>query len=137
MSAILKGDTVIITKLDRIGRNLQDLITIVNKFNNEEVGFKVLDNRAIDTTTPAGKMIFTVFAAVAEYERELILERTEKGRRAAIARGRTGGRKQTITQKEIKAVSKLAESMSVKDACEQIGIARQSYYRIIKHNDRL
>ncbi len=132
MNTRLKGDTVVITKLDRIGRSLQDLITIVDGFNDDGIGFKVLDNSKanIDTTTPNGKLMFTIFAAFAEYERGLILERTAKGRESARARGRLGGRKKEITQKAIGAVTKLAETMDIQDACKQVGISRQSYYRL-------
>jgi DNA invertase Pin-like site-specific DNA recombinase len=132
MNTRLKGDTVVITKLDRIGRSLQDLITIVDGFNDDGIGFKVLDNSKanIDTTTPNGKLMFTIFAAFAEYERGLILERTAKGRKSARAKGRLGGRKKEITQKTIDAVTKLAETIDIQDACRQVGISRQSYYRL-------
>lgn len=132
MNTRLKGDTVVITKLDRIGRSLQDLITIVDGFNDDGIGFKVLDNSKanIDTTTPNGKLMFTIFAAFAEYERGLILERTAKGRESARAKGRLGGRKKEITQKTIDAVTKLAEMIDIQDACKEVGISRQSYYRL-------
>ena len=132
MNTRLKGDTVVITKLDRIGRSLQDLITIVDGFNDDGIGFKVLDNSKanIDTTTPNGKLMFTIFAAFAEYERGLILERTAKGRESARAKGRLGGRKKEITKKTIDAVTKLAETIDIQDACKQVGISRQSYYRL-------
>ena len=132
MNTRLKGDTVVITKLDRIGRSLQDLIAIVDGFNDGGIGFKVLDNSKanIDTTTPNGKLMFTIFAAFAEYERGLILERTAKGRESARARGRLGGRKKEITQKKIDAVTKLAETIYIQEACKQVGISRQSYYRL-------
>jgi DNA invertase Pin-like site-specific DNA recombinase len=134
MNTRLKGDTIVITKLDRIGRSLQDLITIVDGFNDDGIGFKVLDNSKanIDTTTPNGKLMFTIFAAFAEYERGLILERTEKGRASARAKGRLGGRKKEITQKTIDVVTKLAETIDIQDACKQVGISRQSYYRLRK-----
>jgi DNA invertase Pin-like site-specific DNA recombinase len=132
MSTLLKGDTVVICKLDRIGRNLQDLITIVDGFKDRGIGFRVLDTDKanIDTTTPNGKLMFTMFAAFAEYERELILERTAKGRESARAKGRLGGRKKKITQEKIDAVTKLAETMDIQDACKQLKISRQSYYRL-------
>jgi len=133
---LLEGDTVVICKLDRIGRNLQDLIGIVNQFNDKGIGFKVLDNAAIDTTTPAGKLVFTVFAAVSEYERHIILERTEKGREAARRSGRLGGRKRTISDQQIESVTKLMETMPCGQACAHIGITRQSYYRILRNGQK-
>ncbi len=69
--ALLPGDTVVICKLDRIGRNIQDLIGIISKYNNKGIGFKVLDNAALDTTNSQGKLMFNIFAAFADYEREL------------------------------------------------------------------
>ena len=130
LKTLLPGDTIIIAKLDRIGRNVKDLITLVNSLKDQDVGFKVLDNAAIDTTSPAGELIFTVFAAVAQYERDLILERTEKGRQAAKEQGRTGGRKEEIDDSKIKAIQTLVESgMDTLEACKQIGISRASYYR--------
>ncbi|MFT5699710.1 MAG: DNA invertase Pin-like site-specific DNA recombinase [Desulforhopalus sp.] len=130
-TVLLKGDTVIITKLDRVGRNVKDLIGIVNEFKEKGIGFKVLNNAAIDTTTPGGEMIFTVFAAVAQYELELIRERTERGRLAAREQGRTGGRKRTIPQSKVDAVKTLIDNgRSTQDACKEVGISRAAFYRL-------
>lgn len=129
--ALLPGDTVVICKLDRIGRNLQDLIGIIAGYNDKRIGFKVLDNATLDTTTTQGKLIFNIFASFAEYERELILERTARGREAAKAKGKTGGRKKIIPEKKIESIKKLVEGgMEVGEACKQISISRASYYRL-------
>lgn len=129
--SLLPGDTVVICKLDRIGRNIQDLIGIINAYNEQSIGFKVLDNATLDTTTSQGKLMFTIFAAFAEYERELILERTAKGREAAKAKGKTGGRKKSIADEKIESISTLINGgMEVGAACKQLGISRASYYRL-------
>ena len=104
MKALRSGDTLIVWKLDRLGRDLRHLITIVHDLQNREVGFKVLAGQGanIDTTTSNGRLIFGIFASLAEYERELISERTKAGLKAARARGRTGGRKNKMTSSKIR-----------------------------------
>ena len=129
MDTLLEGDVCIVSKLDRIGRSLTDLIKIVDTFNQSGVGFKVLNNTAIDTTTSTGKLIFGIFASVAEFERELILERTQAGIERARLEGRVAGRPVSIKQSDIQAVTDLRKSMSVSKACAIVGIHRQSYYR--------
>lgn len=129
--ALLPGDTVVVCKLDRMGRNTQDLLKIIEDYSNKGIGFKVLDNPQIDTTTPNGKLVFTIFSAMAEYERALILERTAKGREAMKAQGKTGGRKKSIAGKTIDSINKLVDGgLEVGEACKQLGISRASYYRL-------
>ncbi len=129
--ALLPGDTVVICKLDRIGRNIQDLIGIISNYNDKGISFKVLDNATLDTTTSQGKLMFNIFAAFADYERELILERTARGREAAKAKGKIGGRKKSISAKKIESINTLIEGgMEVGEACKQLGVSRASYYRL-------
>lgn len=92
LKALREGDTLVVWKLDRLGRNLKHLVSTVDDLSNRNIGFKVLSGQGadIDTTTPAGKMVFGIFAALAEFERELIRERTIAGLNAARARGRKG-----------------------------------------------
>ena len=94
LKALQPGNTLVVWKLDRLGRDLKHLITIVDDLRDREVGFKVLSGAGaeIDTTTANGRLFFAVFAALAEYERELIAERTRAGLQSARARGRKGGR---------------------------------------------
>lgn len=94
LKALQPGNTLIVWKLDRLGRDLKHLITIVDELREREIGFKVLTGQGaqIDTTTPHGRLVFGLFAALAEFERELIIERTHAGLKAARARGRMGGR---------------------------------------------
>ncbi len=95
-----KGDTIVVWKLDRLGRSLKHLIEVINLLDRKGVGFASLQE-SIDTTTSGGKLIFHVFGALAEFERELIRERTNAGLYAARARGKRGGRPQKLTEKQI------------------------------------
>jgi DNA invertase Pin-like site-specific DNA recombinase len=125
-----EGDTLVVWKLDRLGRSLKHLIETVHALDARGVGFKSLQEH-IDTTTPGGKLIFHVFAALAEFERDLIGERTRAGLTAARARGRRGGRKHALTPKQ----AALAKSMkadphnSIADICATLGISKCTLYR--------
>ena len=94
------GDTLVVWKLDRLGRDLRHLVNVVQNLTERAIGLRVLAGQGaqIDTTTPNGKLVFGIFAALAEYERELIVERTNAGLRAARARGRLGGRPRKMTR---------------------------------------
>jgi DNA invertase Pin-like site-specific DNA recombinase len=131
-----EGDTLVVWKLDRLGRSLTHLIETVHALDARGVGFKSLQEH-IDTTTPGGKLIFHVFAALAEFERDLIRERTRAGLTAARARGRRGGRKPALTPKQ----AALARSMkadpgnSIADICATLGISKRTLYRYTgEHN---
>jgi DNA invertase Pin-like site-specific DNA recombinase len=124
-----EGDTLGVWKLDRLGRSLKHLIETVHALDARGVGFKSLQEH-IDTTTSGGKLVFHVFAALAEFERDLIGERTRAGLKAARARGRTGGRKRALTAPQIA----LAKSMkadpgnSIADICATLGISKRTLY---------
>ena len=104
LKALRSGDTLVVWKLDRLGRSLRHLVNTVHALTEAGIGLKVLTGQgaAIDTTTPAGQLVFAIFAALAEYERSLISERTIAGLSAARARGRTGGRPYTMTPAKIR-----------------------------------
>src|SRR5271166_6093377 len=104
LKALREGDTLVVWKLDRLGRDLRHLVNTVHDLTTRGIGFKVLTGQgaAIDTTTPAGKLIFGIFAALAEFERELITERTRAGLVAARARGHTGGRPYIMTPAKVR-----------------------------------
>jgi DNA invertase Pin-like site-specific DNA recombinase len=125
-----EGDTLVVWKLDRLGRSLTYLVETVHRLEVRGVGFKSLQEH-IDTTTPGGKLIFHVFAALAEFERDLIGERTKAGLQAARARGRRGGRKPALTPRQIT----LAKSMkadphnSIADICATLKISKRTLYR--------
>lgn len=106
------GDVLIVWKLDRLGRSLTDLVSTINRLNAEGKGFKCLD-QSFDTTTPQGKLIFQMFAALAEFERNIIRERTLAGLVAARARGRLGGRKPKMTADDIRLARVLMEDLTI------------------------
>jgi DNA invertase Pin-like site-specific DNA recombinase len=126
------GDTLVVWKLDRLGRSIQHLIEEVNGLEARGVGFVCLE-QAIDTTTPGGKLVFHIFAAMAEFERDLIRERTNAGLAAARARGRNGGRPSALKPEQVAMGRALAKegSMSITAICEQLGCSRSTYYRQI------
>src|ERR671939_706989 len=94
------GDTLVVWKLDRLGRSLKDLITRITELNDRKIGFKSLTEQ-IDTTTSGGKLIFHIFGALAEFERDIIRERTQAGLAAARARGKKGGRPKVLKDKKV------------------------------------
>lgn len=104
------GDTLVIWKIDRLGRNLRDLIDIVTTLEAREVGVKSLTNGIVDTTTAHGRLVFGMFALMAEYEAALIAERTQAGLAAARARGRTGGRKPKMTAELVDKAQRMYDS---------------------------
>jgi DNA invertase Pin-like site-specific DNA recombinase len=127
-------DTLVVWKLDRLGRSLQHLITTLNSLQEREIGFISLTEN-IDTTTPGGKLIFHVMGALAEFERDLIRERTNAGLAAARARGRVGGRPRKLqtTGKAALARRMFADkSNSIQEICSMIGISRATLYRYVK-----
>ncbi len=127
------GDTLVVWKLDRLGRNLHHLINTVHDLTARGVGLKVLTGQgvAIDTTTPAGKLVFAIFAALAEFERELISERTTAGLASARARGRNGGRpyKMTPAKLRLATASMGKPDTNVGELCAELEISRQTLYR--------
>lgn len=125
-----KGDTLVVWKLDRLGRSLKHLITIVNHLHENGVGFASLQEN-IDTTTAGGKLIFHVFGALAEFERELIRERTNAGLKAARARGRQGGRPAKLSAKQIEqAIAMMRDpAISIDSICQTLNISRPTLYR--------
>jgi DNA invertase Pin-like site-specific DNA recombinase len=133
LKALREGDTLVVWKLDRLGRSLQHLVNTVEELHKRGIGLKVLTGQGanIDTTTASGKLVFGIFAALAEFERELIVERTKAGMAAARARGRHGGRPFKMTPAKVR----LAEAAMGKPGtevgklCKELGITRNTLYR--------
>src|SRR6266516_3358849 len=128
------GDTVVVWKLDRLGRSLKDLIEILNLLKDRGVDFISLTEQ-IDTTTPGGKLIFHLMGALAEFERDLIRERTNAGLAAARARGRVGGRpKRLATNGKVALARRMfaEQSHSISEMCAALGISRATLYRYVK-----
>lgn len=129
---IRPSDTLVVWRLDRLGRSLKDLIGRMEELRQRAIGFKSL-RESIDTTSPAGKLQFHIFSALAEFERDLIRERTMAGLRAARARGRVGGRKPTMTPEKVKAAASLMKDKSntVNDICKTLGVSSATLYRYV------
>jgi DNA invertase Pin-like site-specific DNA recombinase len=130
------GDTLVVWRLDRLGRTLKHLIATVTDLSDQGIGFKSLQEN-MDTTTSGGKLIFHIFGALAEFEREVIRERTNAGLQAARARGRLGGRPtiQSLDPNKVALARKLFDdkSMPVQEICETLHIGRSTLYRYINN----
>src|SRR6266702_6107061 len=126
------GDALVVWKLDRLGRTLRHLIDLIATFNQKGIGFKSL-KETIDTTTSTGKLVFHIFGALAEFERDIIHERTNAGLEAARARGRNGGRPKSLPPQKIALAQKLYKqhSSTVKEICRGLGISRTTFYRYV------
>jgi DNA invertase Pin-like site-specific DNA recombinase len=128
-------------KLDRLGRNLRHLVNTIHDLTARGVGLKVLTGHgaAIDTATPAGKLVFGIFAALAEFERELICERTRAGLASARARGRKGGRRPKMTPAKLRLAQAAMgkPETSVGALCEELGITRSTLYRHVSPTGEL
>src|SRR5207245_889172 len=133
---VREGDSLVVWKLDRLGRSLKHLIDTITKLNNRKIGFQSITEH-IDTTTSGGKLIFHIFGALAEFERDIIRERTNAGLLAARARGRFGGRPKAHTLNTQKKVA-LAQSLyddktnTIDDICKTLNISRATLYRYVK-----
>jgi len=138
MDFVRAGDTLVVWKLDRLGRSLKHLIETVNTLNDRGVGFKSLQE-GMDTSTAGGKLIFHVFGALAEFEREIIRERTQAGLRAARARGRLGGRPKSMDEATLKMASALMrdKTLTIKQICQKVGVSRSTLYRYINPDGSL
>lgn len=135
LKACRKGDVLVIWKLDRLGRSLAHLVEVVTDLNARGVGLRVLTGQGaeIDTTTASGRLVFGIFASLAEFERELIRERTLAGLSAARARGRTGGRKFALTKAQVRlAQAAMANrDTSVGELAAELGIKPVTLYRYV------
>jgi DNA invertase Pin-like site-specific DNA recombinase len=127
------GDTLVVWRLDRLGRSLPHLIDTIRQLKERGIGFRSLQEQ-IDTTTSGGKLVFHVFGALAEFERDLIGERTHAGLAAARARGRLFGRPRALSPQQVKQLRTLAkdEQLTVREICQTLGISRATYYRYLK-----
>ncbi|MEO5316754.1 recombinase family protein [Pseudarthrobacter sp. CC12] len=141
LKAMRRGDTLVVWKLDRLGRDLRHLVNIVHDLTERGIGLKVLTGQgaAIDTTTASGKLVFGIFAALAEFERELISERTLAGLASARARGRNGGRPYKMTPAKLRlALASMGQpGTKVSDLCTELGITRQTLYRHVSPTGEL
>ncbi|MEM6941553.1 MAG: recombinase family protein [Pseudomonadota bacterium] len=127
-----KGDTVVVWKLDRLARSLKQLIETVEGLEGRGIGFKSL-TETIDTTSPGGRLVFTIFAGLAEFERSIIKERTRAGLDAARSRGRVGGRPRSVSDEDIAVAKALLKEpdITVRKVAERIGCSEATLYRYL------
>lgn len=127
------GDTLVVWRLDRLGRSLKHLIELITDLEDRGIGFRSL-TEAIDTTSPGGKLVFHIFGALAEFERNLIRERTMAGLSAARARGRMGGRPKKLSAQQRELVRELYEQkrMSLAEICDAFGISKPTLYACVE-----
>jgi DNA invertase Pin-like site-specific DNA recombinase len=138
LAYVRPGDTLVVWRLDRLGRSLQHLIAVLADLEQRQIGFRSL-TESIDTTTPGGKLIFHVFGALAEFERDLIRERTQAGLAAARARGRQGGRKRKLdTPRKVAMAQALYadKQHTIQEICQTLRISRATLYRYLTAADR-
>ena len=140
MNHLRAGDTLVVWRLDRLGRTLKHLIATITDLSDNGIGFKSMQEN-MDTTTSGGKLIFHIFGALAEFEREVVRERTNAGLQAARARGRLGGRPklQALNPKKIALARKLYDDghMPVKEICDTLHIGRSTLYRYVGEKTKL
>jgi DNA invertase Pin-like site-specific DNA recombinase len=132
------GDTLVVWRLDRLGRSMQHLVSVITDLKERNVSFKSLRDGAIDTTTASGELIFNIFAALAQFERELIRERTRAGLSAARARGRMGGRRPVSPlDPKVRMAKRMHkdQSLSIDEICSTLKISRATFYRYVSLPD--
>jgi len=131
------GDVLVITRLDRLGRSVHNLIELAETLREREVGLRVL-HQGIDTTTPAGRMFFHMLAAIAEFEAALISERTHEGLAAARARGRKGGRRPKLSDRQVALVRQMHASgeHTIAAIAETFGVTRPTVYRVLESDEQ-
>ncbi len=137
LSFLREGDTLVVWKLDRLGRSLNHLIEIITALESKKIGFKSL-TESIDTTTPGGKLIFHIFGALAQFERDLIRERTNAGLAAARARGKKGGRPKSMDQKKAELAQKLYndDTNTIDDILKILNIGKTTFYRYVRPKEK-
>lgn len=130
LAYVRAGDTVVVWKLDRLARSLKQLIETVELLDNSKIGFRSL-TEAIDTTTAGGKLVFHIFASLAEFERSIIQERTKAGLDAARSRGKMGGRPASMTDKDIAAAKALLadDNITMNEVAKRLNVAPSTLYR--------
>jgi len=137
LDTLRPGDVLVIWKLDRLGRSLKHLVKLINNLREQDIGLQSL-NDPIDTSTPQGRLSFNLFASLAEFERDLIRERTQAGLSAARARGRNGGRPKGLSE-QAEVTARAAETLyierqlSVRQIADKLGISKTTLYKYLRH----
>ena len=134
LAVIQPGDTLLVWRLDRLGRSMVHLISLIEDLRTKQIGFKSICDGAIDTTTASGELIFNIFSSLAQFERRLIQERTKAGLDAARARGRQGGRKKVeATNPKVMMAKNMHNDhdININDICKTLKISRATFYRYL------
>jgi len=131
LGSLKAGDTVIVVELSRIGRSSKDILEIVDIIHRQGANFRSLSEKWLDTTTPQGQLIFTIFAGLCQFERDLIAERTKSGLQAARARGRTGGRPSTEPDKALEVMALHESGVGATEIASLTGVSRSTVYRVV------
>ena len=134
LNTLQSGDTLVVWRLDRLGRSMPHLVSLVENLRTRGVGFRSICDGAIDTTTASGELVFNIFSALAQFERRLIQERTRAGLAAARARGRKGGRKPITAQHpKVRMAKKMYQDqeMDIEEICRTLQISRPTFYRYV------
>ena len=128
-----EGDTLLVTELSRLGRSTSQLAVLADDLSDRGIALRIL-NLGIDTSTPGGRLVYSIIAAVAEMERALLIERTMSGLAASRARGRVGGRKPSLSPAQARRVKQLfaAQELTVQEIADLFGVSRQTVYRYVK-----
>src|SRR6266436_5368073 len=138
LQALAPGDTLVVWRLDRLGRSMTHLVTVIETLLGRQVGFRALGDGAIDTTTASGELVFHIFSALAQFERRLIQERTRAGLAAARARGRQGGRHPVSPHDpRVKTAKRMNQNreISITQICKTLKISRSTFYRYLALSD--
>jgi len=134
LEELTKGDTLIVWRLDRLGRSMSHLVKLIEELRQDGISFKSICDGVIDTTTASGELIFNIFSSLAQFERRLIQERTHAGLSAARARGKLGGRKPILSSDpRVKTAKRMHEDKSIKieEICKMLRISRPTLYRYL------
>jgi len=136
LSSLMKGDSLLVRRLDRLGRSMQHLVSVVEDLKSRGIGFKSIQDGAINTTTASGELIFNIFSSLAQFERRLIQERTNAGLKSARARGRLGGRpKLNRDNPKVRLARKMHsdKSVAIEDICASLKISKATLYRYLRN----
>jgi DNA invertase Pin-like site-specific DNA recombinase len=135
VSTLHQGDTLVVWRLDRLGRSMHHLVELIEDLRNRGIGFRSVNDGFIDTTSASGELIFHIFSALAQFERRLIQERTMAGLASARARGRIGGRPPIdLDEAKVRAARKLHDdhTLNIDDICKTLNISKSTYYRYVQ-----
>jgi DNA invertase Pin-like site-specific DNA recombinase len=135
LAHLRQGDTLVVWRLDRLGRSMHHLVELIEELRDRGIGFRSVSDSFIDTTSASGELIFHIFSALAQFERRLIQERTKAGLASARARGRHGGRPLVdLDEAKVRVARKLYDDqiLDIDDICKTLHISRSTYYRYVK-----